>query len=117
MDTSTYNPCLLITTTNSVFGVVGMQTNDTIIFGDKYFSAQEKHELTQANYTAKLKEKLLAVIPLLFNSYMLSLNRANINLRQKNQANKLQIIDSESSDTYQQYIEQRARGAFIISIY
>jgi hypothetical protein len=58
-----------------------MQTNDIIILGDKCFSAREKHELTQANYTAKLKEKLSAVIPLLFNNYMLSLNRANINLR------------------------------------
>jgi hypothetical protein len=46
MDTSTYNPCLLITTTNNIFGVVGIQTNDTIILGDKRFSAQEKHELT-----------------------------------------------------------------------
>jgi hypothetical protein len=31
---------------------------------------------------------------------MLSLNRANKNLYQKGQANKLQIIDSELLDTY-----------------
>jgi hypothetical protein len=81
MDTFIYNPCLLITITNSVFGVIGMQTNNIIILRNKYFSAREKHELTQANYTAKPKKKLLAVILLLFNSYMLSLNRANMNLR------------------------------------
>jgi hypothetical protein len=45
MDTSIYNPCLLITITNSVFGVIGMQTNNIIILGNKCFSAQEKHKL------------------------------------------------------------------------
>jgi hypothetical protein len=35
MDTSTYNPCLLVTSTNSVFGVVGIQTNDIIILGNE----------------------------------------------------------------------------------
>jgi hypothetical protein len=83
MDTFIYNPCLLITIIDSAFRVVGMQTNDIIILGDKYFSAREEHELTQANYTTKPKEKLLAVTPLLFNSCVLSLNRANINLCQK----------------------------------
>jgi hypothetical protein len=89
MDTSTYNPCLLITTTDSTFGVIGIQTDNTIILGDKYFSAQEEHELTYANYTAKPKEKLLAVILLLFNDCVFSLDGTNINLRQKGQANKL----------------------------
>jgi hypothetical protein len=117
MDTSTYNPCLLITTTNSVFGVISIQTDNTIILRNKRFSAREKYKLTQVNYTAKPKEKLLVVIPLLFNSYMLSLNRTNMNLRQKGQANKLQIVDSELLDTYQRYIKQQARGAFIIFIY
>ena len=40
-----------------------------------------------------------------------------MNLRQKGQANKLQIVDSELLDTYQRYIKQQARGAFIIFIY
>jgi hypothetical protein len=46
IDTSTYNPCLLITTTDSAFGVIGMQTNDIIILGDKCFLAREEYELT-----------------------------------------------------------------------
>jgi hypothetical protein len=100
MDTSTYNPCLLITTTNSAFRVVGMQTDNIIILGDKYFSAQEEYELTYTNYTTKPKEKLSAVTLLLFNSCVLSLDGANINLYQKGQANKLQTVDNESSDTY-----------------
>jgi hypothetical protein len=80
IDISIYNPCFLITITNSAFGVVGMQTNNIIILGNKYFLAREKQELIQANYTAKPKKKLLAVIPLLFNRYMLLLDRTNINL-------------------------------------
>jgi hypothetical protein len=35
MDTSIYNPCLLITLTNNVFRVVGMQTNNIIILGNE----------------------------------------------------------------------------------
>jgi hypothetical protein len=37
IDIFTYNPCLLITLTNSAFGVVGIQTNNTIILGDEWF--------------------------------------------------------------------------------
>jgi hypothetical protein len=83
IDISIYNPCLLITTINSVFGVVGIQTNNIIILRDKYFSAREKYKLTYANYITKPKEKLLVVILLLFNSYVLSLDGTNINLYQK----------------------------------
>jgi hypothetical protein len=100
MDTSTYNPCLLIISTNSVFGVVGMQTDNIIILGDKRFLIQEEQELAQANYTTKPKKKLTAVTPFLFNNYVLSLDRANINLYQKGQGNKLQIVDSGLSDYY-----------------
>jgi hypothetical protein len=100
MDTSTYNPYLLIILTNSIFRVIGIQTNNTIILGDKRFLIQEKQELAQANYTTKPKEKLIVAIPLLFNSYILSLDRTNMNLRQKEQDNKLQIVDSELSDYY-----------------
>jgi hypothetical protein len=74
IDISIYNPCLLI---------IGIQTDNIIIFGDKYFSAREKHELTYANYITKPKEKLLVVTLLLFNSCIFSLDGTNINLRQK----------------------------------
>jgi hypothetical protein len=100
MDISTYNPCLLITSTNSVFGIIGIQTNDIIILGDERFLIQEKQELAQANYTAKPKKKLIAATPFLFNSCILSLDRTNMNLCQKGQGNKLQIVDNGLSDYY-----------------
>jgi hypothetical protein len=80
MDTSIYNPCLLITTTNSIFGVIGIQTDDIIILRNKCFLVQKEYKLIYANYTTKLKEKLLAVTPLLFNSCVFSLDGTNINL-------------------------------------
>jgi hypothetical protein len=66
-----------------------MQTNNIIILGNKRFLIQEEQELAQANYTAKPKKKLIITTPLLFNNSILSLDRTNINLRQKGQGNKL----------------------------
>jgi hypothetical protein len=80
IDIFIYDSCLLTITTNNIFGVISMQTNNIIILGNKCFSAQEKQELNYTNYTAKPKEKLLVVILLLFNSCVFSLDRTNINL-------------------------------------
>ena len=46
MATSTYDPCLLITTTKDAFGMVGMQTDDTLILASDEFSQKEDSELT-----------------------------------------------------------------------
>jgi hypothetical protein len=80
MTTSTFYPCFLITTP---FGIVGMQTNETIILGDDQFSALEEDELVKANLMGKPKEKLNLTTPLLFNGCILSLNEDSITLRQK----------------------------------
>jgi hypothetical protein len=50
MTTSTYDLCLLVTTTRKTFEIVGMQTDDIIILGNKQFSAREEQELAQAKY-------------------------------------------------------------------
>jgi hypothetical protein len=46
MATLTYDPCLLITTTKDAFGIVGMQTNDTLILAFDEFLQKEDSELT-----------------------------------------------------------------------
>jgi len=81
MDTSTFDPCLLITSTKTPFGIVGIQTDDTIILGDSDFSTLEEEELTKAKLIAKPKEKLNSTTLLLFNRYILSLNEDSIALR------------------------------------
>jgi hypothetical protein len=73
MTTPTYNPCFLLTTTNDAFGIIGIQTDDIIIY-DKRFAAREKKELQQVNYIAKLKQELKIDNPLIFNNCILSLS-------------------------------------------
>jgi hypothetical protein len=70
MTTLSYNPCLLMIIANA-FGLVGMQTDDTLILGDSRFKALEYKELVKANITAKLIEQLLLDMLLIFNMYIL----------------------------------------------
>ena len=52
MAVSTYDPCLLHTLTNG-FGLVGLQTDDTLFLADPEFAQAEEHKLQQANFLAK----------------------------------------------------------------
>ena len=74
MTTSTYDPCLLVSTDKSEFGLVGMQTDDTLFLSSASFAAHEQNELSKAGFMAKEKEKLSVNKPLIFNGYVLSLN-------------------------------------------
>ena len=77
------NPCFFITTTETLFGIVGMQIDNIIILEDDQFSALKENKLVKVNLIIKLKEKLNLTIPLLFNRYILSLNKDSIALYQK----------------------------------
>ncbi|KDN64952.1 hypothetical protein CSUB01_11942 [Colletotrichum sublineola] len=87
MDTSTFDPCLLITSaTNPHFGVVGMQTDDAIGLTDEPFSAREDDELEKVTFTAKAKQKLTLDTPLTFNGGVVSLTaNGELYLKQKGQ--------------------------------
>jgi hypothetical protein len=115
MITSTYDPCCLITSTGTPFGIVGMQTDDTLILADTQFAALEETELTKAKLMAKPKEKLDSDTPLLFNGCIISVTDDTIALRPKGQGKKIHVIDDKVSEK-QAYVEQRARGAYIASI-
>lgn len=114
MITSTFDPCLLIST--KAFGIVGLQTDDTLILGDEEFQSLEDAELTKANFTAKPKQKLEMNTPLLFNGCILGIEDGNLTIRQKDQGKKINVIREDDQQATQQYIEQRARGAYIASI-
>ena len=79
--TSIFNPYFLIITTGTLFGIVSMQTNNIIILKNNQFSALKEDELVKTNLIIKLKEKLSLIILLLFNGYILSLNKNSITLR------------------------------------
>jgi len=117
MATSTYDPCLLITTPPGPFGIVGMQTDDTLILCDDEFGRLEETELDKAKFTAKPRERLMTNSPLIFNGCILGKeHNDSIYLRQKKQGEKLKLIKRGSTASKQQYMEQRARGAYIASI-
>ena len=83
MVTSTYDPCLLVTTIEDGFGIVEIQTDDIIILADKHFLTLEKNELLNAKFIIKSKEKLTLDSPLIFNKYVLVQDGNTISLRQK----------------------------------
>ncbi|MDB5910367.1 MAG: polyprotein [Massilia sp.] len=117
MTTSTYDPCLLISTPeNPDFACVGMQTDDTLGMSTTSFSLREDEQLKEAAFTAKPKQVLSEDEPLAFNGGVVTLTEKSLTLRQKGQAKRLQPVDPTSPNAKQQYVEQRARGAYIASI-
>jgi hypothetical protein len=109
MEFSTYNPYLLITLLKSeCFGVIGMQTNDTLGFGDKAFTTKEFKKLV---FAAKKKQFFTSDNALLFNGCILTLVGDTLHLHQKNQGKKLEKATDNPT-----YVQQQARGAYIATI-
>ena len=68
---STYDPCLLYS--NEPFGVVGLQTDDTLFLADEAFATTEQTELQKAKFIAKDQEQLTAEKPIKFNGGIIEL--------------------------------------------
>ena len=119
MEASTYDPCLLFTNSDpAAFGIVGIQTDDTLILATEAFLSKEDKELRKAKLLAKPQELLTPENALQFNGCTLEYDKAGagLTLTQKGQGKRLQEVDSSSPDYQQAYLEQRARGAYIASI-
>ena len=128
MDQSTYDPCLLYCT--KPFGLVGLQTDDTLFLGDNDFATLEQAKLEKAQFLAKQREQLTVETPLKFNGGLIQLLMSNqITLTQERQTTSLALINERSSSTTSsrgiqrhnltpkdQYVAQRARGAYIASV-
>ena len=67
MQTSIYDPYLLISK-GEEFGLISMQTDNTLIISDKKFLDKEEEEREKANFQAKPKEQLSPKNRLIFNS-------------------------------------------------
>lgn len=118
MITSTYDPCLLVTHNTNDFGLVGMQTDDTLFLGSQSFTNKEEAALQQAKFMAKPITSLSPDEPLRFNGCTLIMDtKLNcLHMRQKGQGARLATIDINDPECQQRYVEQRARGAYISSI-
>jgi hypothetical protein len=117
MTTLLYDPCLLITTKKEAFGVVGIQTDDTLFLASDEFAALEDSELQKAQLTAKPRDKLSVKSSLMFNRCAVTIEpNSTIHLTQKDQGKKIQPVNKKGDDPQQEYLKQRARGVYIASI-
>ncbi|TAQ83775.1 hypothetical protein B7494_g7904 [Chlorociboria aeruginascens] len=93
-----------------------MQTDDTLFLGSEKFANLENNKLQKAGLVAKPRDRLQTDSNLVFNGCILTHSTDGImTIKQKDQGRKLQLID-KISDFKTQYMEQRARGAYIASI-
>jgi hypothetical protein len=113
--TSTYDPCLLITSDGS-FGITGMQTDDALIICSPEFSAKKEEKIQKAAFRAKPKARLAKSSPIEFNKARLTLEGNQLYLRQKGQSKKLKLVNAQTEDRDQQYLKQHARNAYLAFI-
>ena len=71
MEQSTYDLCLLYS--NAPFGIVGLQTDDTLFLANKDFAIVEQEELDKAKFMAKEREELTVNTPIKFNGGLIKL--------------------------------------------
>lgn len=130
METSTYDPCLLhCTDPEQGFGVIGMQTDDTLIVADDTFAAREEEEVKRAKLICKPREHLTSEKPLKFNGAIITEDCQGIAITQERTISHIRLVQDAPADTItsrgkvrknasprEQYVAQRALGAYIASV-
>ncbi|EED20802.1 transposable element tc1 transposase, putative [Talaromyces stipitatus ATCC 10500] len=130
MTTSTYDLCLLHCIDQSQgFGIVGMQTDDTLILANNTFANHEENEIKRANILCKPREKLTPSNPLKFNGGLITEDVQGITLTQERTCKLIRPVQDRYADTtssrgkvrkdvspQEQYVAQRALGAYIASV-
>ena len=117
MAQSTYDTCFLFSNNKeNGFGLIGLQTDDTLILADKTFAARENTELGKAGFLAKPCEILTQSHPLKFNGAVIEQHDQSITINQPQQIKRIQPVEINTPTSKDQYITQRARGAYIASV-
>ncbi|EED11471.1 hypothetical protein TSTA_007610 [Talaromyces stipitatus ATCC 10500] len=111
------------------FGIVGMQTNNTLILADNTFANHEENEIKRANILCKPREKLTPSNPLKFNGGLITEDAQGITLTQERTCKLIRPVQDRYADTtssqgkvqkdvspQKQYVAQRALGAYIASV-
>lgn len=130
MRTSTYDLCLLYSDTER-FGVIGLQTNDSLIVENEAFVDAEDKRLKEEKLLAKDRQKFIIEQPIKFNGGSIKKDSdGNIYLNQKNQCKNFRLVNLKKSadvigirgkvrkaiTSKDQYVAQRARGAYIATV-
>ena len=135
MQQSTYDPCLLYTNKKG-FGVVDLQIDDTLILRDETFANAENFHFRKTKLLAKNRNQLTFQHPIKFNdAYIKQENSSRqknsqfFYLNQERLCKNLRLIESKPSDLTSargvirksvsfgnQYVAQRARGAYIATL-
>ncbi len=108
---STFDTCLLFN--NDMTAIVDLQTDDSLIAGTTEFMDLESRELLAAGLVARPCEKLSPRQPLDFNGFIITLGD-NVRIDQLKQIKKIQLLSK--TFTKEQYVAQRARGAYIATV-
>lgn len=122
METSTYDTCLLSSKndnkTNLEFGIVGIQTDDTLKVGNEEFLRKETEEIIKAGLLHKPLDILSLKNNLNFNSSIISLTNDTILVSQKRQISRIELIGvKELPDLLKKYyIVQMTRGAYVATV-
>lgn len=127
MTESTYDSCLLYST--GPLGVVGLQTDDTLILATSDFATEEDQAIKAANFMTKDRECLTTRHPIKFNGMRIELLEDGITIKNASHLGGIspirnQVASSTSSrgvvreklTSKDQYVAQRARGAYVASI-
>jgi hypothetical protein len=111
LTTSTYDPCLLYREN----AVVGLQTDDSLIVSTKEFLELEETEIKRAGFRHKPLEHLEIGRPMGFNGFMTELfTDGSVVVTQDKQTAGIRLLDQHF--TKDQYVAQRARGAYIATV-
>ena len=129
---STYDSCLLYTDgSKKGFGIVSLQTDNTLILVNDTFAIAKEKELKEAKPLAKDREKLTLNTPIKFNGGYIKLADDNkLFLSQKRQCRCLRLVTvKELVDLMSlrskirklvtaknQYVAQQVRGAYIATV-
>jgi hypothetical protein len=128
---STFDSCLLHIEF-ILFGIVGLQTDDTLVLADDEFVALEEKKLVRAHLTFKKREKLNLIISIKFNDELIILDNDDnfLLFTQSKQFDQIKLINLSFSINLtssceeirkmitlkDQYIVQRARDVYIATI-
>ena len=132
MHQSTYDPCLLHCNDHDAgtFGIVGLQTDDTLFLANTAFAELEQEKVEKAKFLTKLREHLTTDHSIKFNGGVIRQTGHTITLTQERQCKNLTLVNIKESITTtssrgtirtaltpkDQYVAQRARGAYIASV-